>query len=441
MTAQVTLTALFVFICGVFICYQIKKCRVHFLIAVHLLGFWINILLYGAISVAIHEINYDLSILLLTLLLILSYIICFYVLSPKLKKAYNDPIFAVINQIPRWAIQTTLITWLLAKVYLYYKFGIHGFWMLAYREKIGANEIEIIVNTILSHLAFGAVTIFTVKIGMSIRETLKDPFTTLLWMLSLLIFSFLYADLGLGARRTLIIVWVMLLLSIIYSNKKIKIKHILIGSLATLVLINLAILYQNTIRPTIGSTAHLGYISLERTPLSGITGFIGEERYAPIWLLYQVTSEQIDNLRLGQGRLLKHAIMNTIPRAFSPEKHYVDQDELLWGMYNVPVTDLPTTFLVSFQAEISFLAYIIVPAMLILLYKIYIWLLFYFRGISGLLTMVILGNIIMILQSIEASIDTIFVTIRNTLILFLLFFGFYLIKHIIYKPGKSFIKG
>jgi hypothetical protein len=394
------------------------------LIALYLITAWLQCYLYGALwlvggSARIED-PYVLSVV---AGLLIVYILSFILFGGALNRYYGLVARAALA-IPPSVIVCALIAWLGFKAILVRRYGIVVFGSMKLRELAGVPHSAVDLDALLLIPAMGAYFTYTIQVAREGRRALR-PAIAVLWVVFLLVNTL--AETSGGGKRLMILT--VLTGFLMLPDRRFRLSAntvaaVLVALLAVGVLSNRYQAVRKNFWTLRSEVTHLELgkaLHIILTPERNYETVSEDiaQRPPPTDLLYQITRRQLDGKGLTGGLLIGQAVLNVVP-GILVEKKYVDDDERLAEFFNMPHIDYPTTPLAETQAECFLPAYIVVPALYVMLLWMYLALLDRYQSRNWLFSIALIGLVVGVAGSFESSLTYLVGGVRNAAILWCL---------------------
>jgi hypothetical protein len=408
--------------------------RLNLFAVLHALLFWAFIVAFHVITVFVLAPQYDLMMYLLVQTLLTVYLGIFLVTSASWGAS---DLLGRIRAIPYSVILVVLLPWLAFKCYLLGRYGLASFSLLALRAQIDAFYWEAVLNSLFWYFALGGFLAFVIRAASDAKAFGQLP--VLMASTAVFVFASVFGEVG-GARRFILTVAALGILTLVARQRPLRVRT-LMTMVLILVLSLIAVEYYQHIRvnatdPQVmtllaeGEIAEgiVAYLALPEDDDATVTYRNFQERVSPFEILYAISAQQIDHRRLLWGAATRQSFINVIPSIFYPEKETINADAVLAEAFDWEPIDLPTGVLAMFQADWSWVAYLITPVLFAYL----------IRGYSGLLLwsdnhflrLLFLAGTVLTATYVEEVFDAILINVRDILPLVLLIGGVVLLKSI-----------
>ncbi len=390
------------------------------LIAIYVITAWLQTFLYGPIWLmsGIHRMS-DPYILGLVAGLLTIYLVCFILFGGLLNKYYGL-VARVALSIPRPVIFVAFVAWLAFKALLVKKYGLIVFGSLKLRELAGEPHSLVDLDALLSIPAMGAFFTYTIQVAREGRKAIRLPILGL-WVAFVIVN--LMAEQSGGGKRFMILTALVALLMFPSERFRLRGKTVMAMMIAVVAVAVLSNRYQ-ALRENFPELRHevthiepgkaLALLFKPKHKYESLSEDIAK-RAPPIDLLYNITQRQLSGTGLADGLLIKQAVLNAAP-GILVKKKFVDDDERLAEFFNMGHHDYPTTPLAVLQAECYLPAYILVPAMYVMLLWAYLAMLDRYQARSWLFSIVLIGLAIGTAGEFETSLTGMVSSLRSTII-------------------------
>jgi hypothetical protein len=398
--------------------FNVKK--VSFIVILHIAMFALYILLYQIVSCFKIDNQYDTTQIIITDILLIVYVMCLYFFSHKKYLISADDVLRIVNTISVRYITYIIIIWTIFKIYLISKYGIQAMSALTFREDIGVSYLEILIDSLLTYPAVGAFFIYVIKLAYEPKKNF-NLFTLMLWLLFLIVYGLFPG----GARR--FIAFIALMYLFFYFHKKDytigSFKNIVAPIIVVVVILLAFEGYQevrNNLDISTGQEISISQAYKLLTTTSDDYQSLDEnleERPSPYPLIYEITTEQLDGIKLANGAIFTQSLLNVIPSIIFRNKQYINIDNVLADVFNFPPVDLCTTLVVLMQSELWLFGYILAPLVMVVLFRSGTIAIFRCEEYPAL-SLSLLGFVLLTAFQIETTLDTIINGIRDLALLF-----------------------
>ena len=366
-----------------------------------------------------------------------------------------DPTVTFCERVPDRVLLAVMILYLIIKAYLVHKVGMY----LAFNpgqariaNKLGhMGGFDQAIGELIDAPALGALAIAAVKVGIQPRRLVRMAL-----LVGPILPLYLIGNLDAAARRTLICLTLMMLMTFFYVRDfRVSIKSvvwILVASYALyfgsgyyqLVRFNFAQLYvaqHGHFRGlTISDVAKRIFEpqqpvgnSLVTTMNEALTRNVGQR--SPYFELFlKVTEYELrhPNAAFG-GALLSDDIKGAIPNALVGHKEVADVKSLIAGRFGEPISDLALTPFSEAVADWGLAGIGLVPFLFLFTYLLYRWIMVHVSPSSWLVGPAIISVMLLLTRDFEAG-QAIFLNVRPVIILWIIGLPMWALKQLLYPP-------
>lgn len=422
-----------------------------FLLSLHLVQFWVLVFLFEGVSLLIADSAYTIEVFILAVTVCLAYMVVFalgfqviHALTTR-SDLPDDPVFeTALNRLRPKHVFLVLGVWLAFKTYLVVKYGEVGFNILATRQAIGADVLDVALNSMLTYPAVGGFVVLLIRWGWGLDRR------NLLAIALAFGFLLLYVLTGevSGVRRFIIALSVIVLLSMGYARGfRVSAKQALWLVVLAGVVAMLSQFYLNVrgnlsdrrvqvlMRSGEPSAIAEGFQLLFDPNLRGSPASLREnlqERYSPFTVVYDITFLQLDSSRSTNGQIWAQSFANAVPFFLVPDKQNVNADQILASVFGFPLVDLPAGVLALSQAEFSFPGILLAPGPYLLMF---LWGYILLRSRNPLVLLAAIGTITLGAAAVEEVFDTFIVALRDLLVIVCLAKAFELVWNCLPRRG------
>jgi hypothetical protein len=398
--------------------------RLNLFAVLHALLFWAFIVAFHVITAFVLEPQYDLMIYLLVQTLLTVYLGIFLMTSAS----WEAPdVLERIRGTPYSVILVTLLPWLTFKCYLLGRYGLASFSLLAFRTQIDAFYWEAALNSLFWYFALGGFLAFVIRVASDAKAFRQLP--VLMASAAVFVFASAFGEVG-GARRFILTVAALGILTLVARERFLRVRT-LMTTVLILVLSLIAVEYYQHIRvnatdPRVialmaeGEIAEgiVAYLTLPEDDDPTVTYRNFQERVSPFEILYAMSAQQIDGGPLLWGAATQQSFINVIPSILYPEKETINADTVLAQAFDWEPIDLPTGVLAMFQADWSWMAYLITPVLFAYVIRGYSTLLLW--SDNHFVRLLFLAGTVLTATYVEEVLDAILINARDILPLVLL---------------------
>lgn len=325
-----------------------------------------------------------------------------------------------------------ILLWLSFRVYLYAKYGIRSFAYLDLFNQGGAQKsplsyAETVLMMSLLYLANGAVMALVIQAAVRGYRAIS----IVEWSLLILFFGFvLFGEAPLGVRRTLILYAMIFITTYSISREvpwKVLSLSLLLGAVGVALIGYYSRIRFNAANPEVFRLLSSGSIS---DVLSGIVAYLtpgpqptGTYVFRSGGFDYLATCIRLveQSGQIMGGSLLLFSFYKVIPSAFYAGKSSLDMDEVVSKFFRTEDTDYAANILANLYVDIGVLSVVLAP--LLWWSALYVMLLILGKAkANGPLALSASGMIFGMLSSVEGSLNSLFVYVRDILVVLPVFY-------------------
>ena len=420
--------ALFIGSEAIFLAYTINKYRPHIFITLHVLIFWVFILIFNGVRTYLMNPDYSVDVYFIVHTLVMFYLLTMILIGVKYKNRSNN-LIEEISRIPYSSIVSSISAWLIFHIYIIRAYGLAGLNLYSYRIEIGAPYWVLMVNSYLWYFAFGGFLVFIIRMSVKPLSVLKP--LAILSASAFFLFAVIFNEVQ-SARRFLLMIGVLFVLIAFYRYGR----RAFLYRLAVLIPLIFVGEYWQLIRKNISnpefiyavedkeySSAMLIYLDPTRgiETRSTIEGL--SDRLSPFSILYSVSAQQLEDGTLTYGKILSRSLLNVVPALLVSNKETINADQQLAQAFKaLPDDDIASGLLVVVQADFGPLAYGLVPLLISFLILAYAGRITHhkYSGLKILFLALAIGTA----QIIEELPDALLVNIRDMLAIITIIYSF-----------------
>ncbi len=322
-------------------------------------------------------------------------------------------------QVPKSIIISFFAIIVLFKIYGYYKFGILSYFSTKELSLIGI-ELPywfISLNMLFDYLMF---CVYLFIIVMIFYTKSKLSWINLIAMLTLF---------GLYGRRSFflslfifVVIWSIFRGVNLFSLKYVKVWVII--AVPFLVYSNIYQNYRLFLNPLMKAKGKVSFNIIDSIIDIDATTENLKERMAMWKINYIILEAQEERGKMiPYGEITWRMLLNTIPKAFAPEKSYRNIDEMIAELYDIDYRDYPSNIFASFQADFGYLSVFLVPFYLLTVILIFTFVITKIGEHHPTLLLFLSGLLMYNLLNVEADFTNAFILFRSSLIISFIYLG------------------
>lgn len=325
-----------------------------------------------------------------------------------------------------------ILLWLSFRVYLYAKYGIRSFAYLDLFSQGGPQKsplsyAETVLMMSLLYVVNGAAMALVIQVAVRGCRALS----ILEWSLLILFFGFvLFGEAPLGVRRT-IILYAMIFITTYSISREVSWKvlsfSVLLGAIGIAFIEYYSRIRFNAANPEVYRLLSSGNVS---DVLSGFAAYLtpgsqpaGTHGFRSGGFDYLATCIRLveQSGQIMGGSLLAFAFYKVIPSAFYTGKSSLDMDEVVSRFYRTEDTDYAANVLANLYVDIGIPSVVLSP--LLWWSALYVMLLILGKAkANGPLALSVSGMIFGMLSSVEGSLVSLFVYVRDLVLVLPVFY-------------------